>query len=352
MPAGGDTGDLSSRPYGPTMSPLNGEISATDPLRQGIAAAGAGPVHLLLCTNAAFLQHAAVCLTSILVNNPNLFFDIVIVGRPGELLQRDKLRRSLARYPNHLLTIREFSAPPDVVLPLNPRAHYTIDSWTRLWVADFFPPEVDRVLYLDCDVVVLGSIEPLWNVDLAGALLGAIDIPGADRGVVHLGLRAEDGYFNSGVLLFDLREWRNKRALDTVLAYVAAYPELMTRDVDQEALNACFHGHRKRLDYRWNATSMFFSDPCLLPLPPHEIDAIRRDARIIHFNGNLKPWSYFCEHPRKDEYAKYLRMTEWRDFVPPDRTLANRLRKLASVILPQKAKTLLKEVMPAIAKTG
>jgi lipopolysaccharide biosynthesis glycosyltransferase len=302
-------------------------------------------VHLLICTNALFLQHAAVCLTSILVNNPDLFFDVVVVGRPSETLNREKLRRSLARFTNHSLSFREFAPPAKLLLPLNPRAHYTLDNWLRLWVADFFPAEVARVLYLDSDLVVLGNIAPLWRADLEGQLLGAIDIPGAERGVVHLGLQPEDGYFNSGVLLFDLQRWRESHALDEVLDYVEAHPELMTRDVDQEALNACFHDRRKRLDYRWNAVTLFFQDTVPLPLPLSEVEAVRQEARVIHFNGPSKPWSYFCSHARKAEYEKYLRMTEWRDFVPADRTAANRLRKLASAILPARAKALLKAVI-------
>jgi lipopolysaccharide biosynthesis glycosyltransferase len=310
---------------------------------RALATAGSD-VHLLLCTNDLFLQHTAVCLTSLLTNNPDLFFDIVIVGRSTERLNEPKLRRSLARFVNHSVSFREFTPPPDLLLPLNPRAHYTLDTWTRLWAEKFFTDDVARVLYLDSDIVVLGSIAELWRIDLEGALFGAIDIPGSDRGVTHLGLCAEDGYFNSGVLLIDLQQWRDTRALDTILAYVQAYPELMMRDVDQEALNGCFHARRKRLGYKWNVTSGFFRGPPSIPLGPEEIAAVRRDARIIHFNGSSKPWSYFCDHPRKVDYARYLGMTEWRDFVPPDRTIANRLRKSASAILPEKVKKPLKKL--------
>jgi len=306
-------------------------------------------VYVLFCTDAQYLQHVAVCLTSILVNNPHLFFDVVIVRRATEQLDEQKLRRSLARFPNHSLRLQVFSAPASRVLPLNPRAHYTVDTWTRLWVEEFFSAEVGRVLYLDGDTVVVGDISPLWNVDLGGALLGTVDIPGSDRGVGHLGLRPEDGYFNAGVLLIDLKQWRESRAMDTVLGYVDAHPEQMARDVDQEALNACFHARKKRLDYKWNVVWSFFWDPTVLPLARDEIEEIYRDARIIHFNINPKPWSYFCYHPRRAEYEKYLRMTEWRDFVPPDRTLANILRKRVSEILPEKLKELLKPIAMHVA---
>ena len=306
-------------------------------------------VHVLFCTDAQYLQHVAVCLTSLLVNNPHLFFDVVIVGRATEQLDEQKLQRSLARFPNHSLCFRVFTAPAGRLLPLNPLAHYTVDTWTRLWVEEFFPPEVERVLYLDGDIVVVGDISPLWKVDLCGALLGTVDIPGSQRGVGHLGLPPEDGYFNAGVLLIDLKQWRETRAIDAVLGYVDAYPERMARDVDQEALNACFHARKKRLDYKWNVVWSFYWDPLALPLAREEVREVCRDARIIHFNNTPKPWSYLCYHPRRAEYKKYLKMTEWHDFVPPDRTLANILRKRVGAILPDKLKELLKPIAIQVA---
>jgi lipopolysaccharide biosynthesis glycosyltransferase len=124
-------------------------------------------------------------------------------------------------------------------------------------------------------------------------------------------------------------------------------------DLDQDALNACFHSRRKRLAYRWNATWSFYREPLSIPVAREAIELVRREARIIHFNGNSKPWSYFCDHPRKAEYYKYLRKTEWCDFVPEDRTTVNRLRKRVAGILPEKAKTLLKPVvLPMISKTS
>jgi lipopolysaccharide biosynthesis glycosyltransferase len=318
-----------------------------DPRQQGQPAGGES-VHVLLCTDAPYVQHVAVCLTSLLANNPDRFFDVVIVGRATERLDEGKLRRSLVRFPNHSLLFRQFTPPADQPLPLNPQAHYTVDTYTRLWVGEFFPAEVERVLYLDADIVVVGSITPLWSIDLGGALLGTVDIPGSQRGVMRLGMRAEDGYFNAGVLLIDLKQWRETRALGTILDYIIANPGRVL--YDQDALNACFHRSRKRLDYKWNVIGPFFREPAALPLPRAEIEAVRLDAQIIHFNGELKPWSYFCDHPRAAEYEKYLRMTEWRDFVPPDRTPINRLRKGISAVLPSPVKGFLKRIASQVAR--
>jgi lipopolysaccharide biosynthesis glycosyltransferase len=315
--------------------------SVIGPRRQESVTA-ADSVNILMCTNALFQQHAAVCLASLLANNSDLFFDIVIVGRTTEQLDEKKLRGSLAGFPNHTMTCRTFSPPSDLLLPLHPAGHYTIDTYTRIWLTEFFPPTVDRVLYLDADIVVVGSIAPLWRTDLGGELMGAVDIPGSDQGVRLLGMRLEEGYFNAGVLLIDLAVWRASRAEQIVIHYIRTHPERL--EYDQDALNACFRRVTKRLDYKWNVIRPFFREPLALPLERAEIEAVRRDALIIHFNGGSKPWSYFCDHPRRAEYDKYLRMTEWRDYVPPDRTLLNRLRKMVSSLLPDRVRGILKSV--------
>src|SRR5690349_16927363 len=97
-----------------------------------------GRIPVLMSTDSRFLQHAAVCLTSLLVNNSNIFFDIVLVSRPTETLDEEKLRRTLRPFSNHSLSLVKFQPPSDRVLPLYT---YTIDTWTRLWIEEFFPKE-------------------------------------------------------------------------------------------------------------------------------------------------------------------------------------------------------------------
>src|SRR6185437_9169144 len=117
------------------------------PERSGDWPASAARVQVLVSANAAYLQHVAVCLTSLLVNNPDSAFDLVVVGRTMETLDEDRLRRSLAFSSSHTLRFCQFTPPADRLLPLNPQAHYSLDIWTRLWVHEFFPADVKRVLY-------------------------------------------------------------------------------------------------------------------------------------------------------------------------------------------------------------
>ena len=118
-------------------------------------------VQVLLCINIGYVQHAAVCIVSLLENNEDLEFEIVVVSTDELGSEEVRLRQTLARYRNCTLTMRRLDASLARDLPL--RAHYSIDIYTRLWVSDFFGPDIDKVLYLDSDLVVTGPIEGLWH---------------------------------------------------------------------------------------------------------------------------------------------------------------------------------------------
>jgi len=277
----------------------------------------------LFCINAGYAQHLAACLVSLLANNPNRFFDVV-VGFTGALgASEGKLRRSVERFRNLSLRLVPFEPPPTMALPV--RAHYSVDIYSRLWVGRFFPAEVDRVLYLDADILVVGNVDELCEVDFNGNVVAAVSIPNSDRGD-YLGIPAEYGYFNSGVMVFDLAAWRRERIAERVLDYIRANPDKLI-DPDQDALNACLFDRRLPLGHGWNVISPFFYEDHPLAIPAADREAALSDARIIHFNGASKPWSYLCRHPRKDEYYLYLKETEWGGFQPSDRTPINWVKR-------------------------
>ncbi len=301
----------------------------------------AAPVQVLLCINTRYAQHAAVCLVSLLENNPALSFDVVVVSTDVLGNEETKLRRTVARYARCNLTVRHFDASAGVVLPI--RVHYTIDTYSRLWVASFFPPETAKVLYLDSDMVVVGRIDELWHTDLGDNILGAVTIPGSDRCAIY-GVPEAYGYFNAGVMLINLERWRSEDVLTPLLTYIGENAAIIF-DADQDALNACLYDRRLPLPYVWNAISPFFLDYHALGIPAAELRRVRDDARIIHFNGVSKPWSYMSRHPRRAEYWKYLRLTEWRDYRPRDKNAINWAKKYCSPMVPDSLRSYLKGVL-------
>jgi lipopolysaccharide biosynthesis glycosyltransferase len=296
-------------------------------------------INLLLCCNEGYLQHLFVALTSIAEQKTRYVYDVVVVMQNGNVVDCDALAcRVLARYPHMRVSFRLLVPDAGLVLPTH--AHYTVDIFTRLWVADFFAAAVDRVLYLDSDIVIVESLDPLWETALDGRTIGAVSIPGSTRCAIF-GIPQAAGYFNSGVLLIDLARWRRTHAFDRLMAYIQANHEKLI-DPDQDALNAVLYDDRLPLGYEWNVISPFYFPYHDLGLAEAEVARVRTQARIIHFNGASKPWSYFSRHPRREDYFRYLRLTPWCGFRPADRTLVNRFRRGVSMVLPYRIKQLLR----------
>jgi lipopolysaccharide biosynthesis glycosyltransferase len=295
-------------------------------------------MHVLLCCNALYFQHLSVVITSLAEHTTTRTINVVVAIEQDSPEGISKLQGTLRRFPHLTVSFRVFRPGPELQLPV--RAHYTRDIYTRLWIADFFDATVDRVLYLDCDMVIVGSLEQLWTAPLDGRTLGAVSIPGSTR-CPMFGIPEVFGYFNSGVLLVDLARWRQIGAFQRVLEYILQNRAALI-DPDQDALNATLYDERTKLDYIWNVTSPFYFDYHDLRLSPTEVRRVQQQARVIHFNGASKPWSYFSRHPRRGDYYRILRLTAWRDFRPPDRTPLNRLRRLAGMLLPDIVKRRLK----------
>ena len=132
--------------------------------------------------------------------------------------------------------------------------HISKMTFARFMIPSIFGEDVQRVLYLDADVLVLDDLGPLWSTDLKGAVRAVLDrildpqiknrAPGLEKFP-----RVRD-YFNAGVLLIDLDRWRKERISEGALQYLIRHPDSPL--ADQDALNVVCDGHWTELGLSWN----------------------------------------------------------------------------------------------------
>ena len=299
----------------------------------------APPISILFAYSANYAQHGAACLASV-VRNTTSPLEIVVAttGEPEAFAA--KLRASFAAEPRVTLDVRHFRPPADAEFPLP--YYMTPETYIRFWAQDLFPNR-SRVLYMDPDTVAVGSLEPLWEMDLRGNTIGAVAIPNSSRPAQH-GMPPGSLYFNAGVLLIDLDRWRSEDYTRRCLDYLRAHPE-SAYDADQDILNLVLFGDWLPLDFTWNATNPFFRPSHDLGLSQQVIDRVCSEARIIHYNGISKPWVYLDNHPRQRDYFDNLARTEWRDWRPSDRTLINVVIKHARPFAPTWARKQVKSLV-------
>lgn len=160
-------------------------------------------------------------------------------------------------------------------------------------------PELDKAIYSDIDVIYCGDISELYAQKLNGYSLGAV--PGHDRknttkllsSKERLGLSKDHIYFESGLLLIDCKQWREKQICIDLLRMEPKIREKLLY-VDQDILNCYFECNYYQLDDKFSVTSpkvKKFINNC------GELNG----CVMRHFEGRRKPW---LVHPLRPELRK------------------------------------------------
>lgn len=284
-------------------------------------------LHLACTADAAFIPHCAAMLHSVCTQHSavhvHFLYDDSLPA--ASRLQLGQFVGSLgAQWQTWRIEPAQAAFFPD-----HPR--FGRLAWYRVLLPQLLP-QLDRVLYLDADMIVADRLDAIWHLDLGDHALAAVTNPlypeMSTAFLSELGLPSIAEYFNSGMLLLNLDEWRRRNIVAAILKFVQEGVGLDTWP-DQNALNAVLWRRRLPLSPRWNALSVVYDlADSLLPWNAEELADARRRPAIIHFIGHYKPWHYRCKHPFRELYFKHLRQTPWRDLPLEGRTLYHRLMRL------------------------
>ena len=131
-----------------------------------------------------------------------------------------------------------------------------------------------------------------------------------------IGIAANARYFQCGVLVINLRAWRNGKAAERAMDYLSEYWEQIQL-ADQGVLNAVLHDSWTPLDQRWNqTTTVLFPEYWTAPAYSlAEWKRVKNDPQIVHYDGGAKPWLQRTRHPRNGVFFTYLNKTRYRGSV-------------------------------------
>lgn len=271
-----------------------------------------------------FVQHFLVAINSILDTNRTADLKIFVLNKDISDKSKVTINQNIAPY-QVVVTFIEVNLDKFRGLLVSDRI--TIDTYFRLAIPALLDPRINRAIYLDCDIIVLGSLRPLWEMDLQNKAFAAVpEYSNARNREMGLG---ETKTFNAGVMVIDVDKWRREKISERVFTYLAEHPENI-KFHDQDALNGALINEILEIPLKWNVTTPF------VRLRPGDSQALYESADkpvIIHFNEVVKPWHYRLRHPFKSYYYKYLRRTPYKEFVPADRNIENILRKCLAVSL-------------------
>ncbi|MEE3716404.1 glycosyltransferase family 8 protein [Tumidithrix elongata RA019] len=207
--------------------------------------------------------------------------------------------------------INESVIPSSITSGVPELAHITIATWYRILIAELLPKQIEKAIYLDCDLVITKDLGKLWSIDIEDNYLLAVarlecyehrTVPYFLKNWKELGFSEDDKYFNAGVLVFNLKKWRSDKMSGKVLDYVKTKREYI-RWSDQDVLNAVVAGRWGELDPKWNCMNAPY-------MKQEEVD----NAFILHFATPPKPWIAYEDFPAKEAFYKYLKLTSWSGY--------------------------------------
>lgn len=278
-----------------------------------------GAMAVLFCANPGYFQHLGVASRSVADASPDAAIDFHVLTCDTDPDAERKLRDTLAESRLSITLHRVTDARLDGYFV---DKFMTKECYLRILAPEILPLALSRVLYLDCDLVALDDLRPLWETDLQGKAVGAVpDYPRLPSVMSPerrrtLGIPLDLTYVNSGVLLIDLDRWRRLGLTQPLLDYVAAKGPAL-EFWDQDAFNAVIPDELHLLDCRWNLQARMYR--CGRRGYPLEFEATREARRrpaILHYTGSEKPWLFRSGTPRKRDYLRFLAKTAWRDERP------------------------------------
>jgi UDP-D-galactose:(glucosyl)LPS alpha-1,3-D-galactosyltransferase len=279
-----------------------------------------GPLAPIVCgVDGRYVRPLGALMASIAAAHPDCLGQLrMIVVHPG--LDSGERRQILLRAGRLNLSVDLRQSPPMT-------ARFPVSGWVsdavylRLALPDLVP-DAPVVLYLDTDTLVVGDLRPLLRQPLHGAALAAVrdpQNPTVGAGIAlpgwrHIGVPHGREYFNSGVMLINLREAARAGVFERARQFLTEHPEHV-RLWDQDALNVAVEDRWLRLDRRWNTFAMsplttlpgFFHHTAEPVMPLADLLADEYAAAVLHFAGPVKPWTAdYPAVPLRHLYQRYL----------------------------------------------
>lgn len=245
-------------------------------------------MNILVTLNSGYIPPLKVMLTSLLQSNPDSSVTVYILHR--SLTEQELAEVAAVLGERGAVRGIEINDERLAEAPVTDR--YPTEMYYRIFAAHYLPKELERVLYLDPDLVVKGSLSELYQLELEECFFAAAShVKGTMQRIneVRLDMEESGPYINSGVMLMNLPLLRQEQDAAEVFRYIEQHKKVLFLP-DQDIISGLYSGRILPIDpYRYNMTERLFM------LRPNseawlDLEWVRENAVIIHYCGRNKPW--------------------------------------------------------------
>jgi lipopolysaccharide biosynthesis glycosyltransferase len=260
--------------------------------------------HIAIAPDNKYANAGLTMLNSLFINNPKIKIYVHILD--GGIGLKNKIKYFLfftKRGIKYKFYKIDYSSIPNAILS----NHISMSAYNRIFMSSILKLEIEKVLYLDCDIIIKNSIIELLDTNIDEYYLAGVAEKPTEAVIQNLQLN-KSNYFNSGVLLINLKKWRTEYFEQKLVNFTNNFRNKIIFH-DQDVLNFCAKNNWLSLNYKYNVTHFFYYPESYLfdyfGLTEREYLEIKSNPIILHFTSHQKPWIEGCKHPKKDLYFQY-----------------------------------------------
>lgn len=267
--------------------------------------------HITCSTDDKYVQHCMAMLCSLFENNKEKTFCVHIIHDGLTTDSKDKIQQLCLKYKND---VRYYTVDSKRFqnVKLNGNPMYSMATYYRFMLPEFIDKSIDQILYLDCDVIVLGDVYKLYHLNMSDMGVAAVaDASPYDS--YHrwkMGLALTDMAFCAGVMMINLKYWRDND-IEAKLFEYATRPWEHVYMQDQDALNYVFRGNWFVLPFKWAKTPLSVA-AIGCNQKRFDYNEYVEDPVIYHYSSPMKPWLDVW-FPDRYYYWKYASISGFKD---------------------------------------
>ena len=255
------------------------------------------PINILVTINKKYINPLIVMLYSLIKNN-SYKTNVYIMNKDLEKKDIDYIREKVN---SDLITIIDIKIDDSKLANAPVSKQFPITMYYRLFAHLYLPKNVNKVLYLDPDVIIDKNIMELYSINMNHfCYAGATHVKGIVKlfNDIRLGLSKKDPYINSGVLMINLNEIRKVKIKEKdIYEYIRLNKHKLCLP-DQDVLSKVYAGKIKLIDTKIYNVSEKMVNACTF-------EWIENNSKIIHYCGKNKPWNAKYKGVLNKFYNKY-----------------------------------------------
>lgn len=300
------------------------------------------PIRVLYPFDNNYAKYAEVSIVSLLENNKTAEeIDIYILGFSLADENKRVLSGIVDRYGRNIFFLGGDEIESYIRSLNMPAYRGAIVAAARLFAPEFFPELSGRVIYLDCDTIIVGDLQTLMNEDLKGNPVGMV-VDSVARDYKHcLGFSDDEYYYNGGVILFDTIKWNHCLCSERIAEHIRNVRNNYDA-LDQDLLNVVLKGQITKIDLRYNYQPFHTRYSTHTYSKVYGLRGYYTENEIENATGNVVikhcfrflgefPWHIGTLHPDKeifDHYLEYVPNKTEIITVPPTKGLVLRIEEL------------------------